>query len=297
MRDTSFVRLHYRREERNMAEMWCHRVDGDAFRGLVVESARVLVSTGKHTLAVDRHGNVLERRERRDIGRAPGASPTRLGEFGYALGEGELLRFETDELPVSRTPILLELFARHRERLSRSFADPTDEILRMVDEKISGWYRSVHLGVDRARERLLAIGQFPPWLASIRTDGTVDWVLIVGKYTDCCNSVGVVSHDGTLAHVSSCGQRITFITARGEVLSALDVEGHPGVLTTEGRDIAYVTFPGEGVAAYRPNKGHVGSVEIPGVTAAEVRDGVLYCVTEDPVAGILLKAFEEPSLG
>jgi hypothetical protein len=281
-----------------MNEMWCHSVDGDAFRGLVVESARVLVSTGKETLAVDRHGTVLERRERREIGRAPGASPTRLGEFGYALGEGELLRFETDAVPVSRTPILLELFARQRERVSRSFADPTDERVRaVIDEKISGWYRSVHLGVDRARERLIAIGQVPPWLASIRTDGAVDWVMIVGKFTDCCNWVGTVSHDGTLVHVSSCGQRITFITAQGEILSAHDVEGHPGALTTEGRDIAYVTFPGEGVAAYRPNKGHVGSVEIPGVTAAAVRDGVLYCVTEDPVAGFLLKAFEEPSFG
>jgi hypothetical protein len=281
-----------------MTELWCHRVDGDAFRGLVVESARVLASTGKETLTVDHHGTVLERRQRRDIGPAPGASLARLGEFGYVLGEGELLRFEADEMPVSRTPILLELFARQRERLSRSFADPTGERMRaVVDEQISGWYRSVYLGVDRARERLIAIGQFPPWLASIRTDGTVDWVMIVGKFTGCCNWVGVVSHDGTLVHVSSCGQRITFITAQGEILSAHDVEGYPGALTTEGRDIAYVTFPGEGVAAYRPNKGHVGSIEIPGVTAAEVRDGVLYCVTEDPEAGFLLKAFEEPFLG
>jgi hypothetical protein len=281
-----------------MVEMWCQRVDGDAFRGLVVESDRVLVSTGKETLAVDRRGTVIERRERRDIGRAPGAFRTRLGEFCYALDEGELLRFDADEMLVSRTPILLELFARHRERLSRIFADPTDERARgIVDEKLSGWYRTVHLDVDRARERLLAIGQFPPWLASIRTDGTVDWVLIVGKGSDCCNSAGVVSHDGTLAHVSSCGQRITFITAQGEILSAVDVEGYPSVLSTEGRDIAYVTFPGEGVAAYRPNKGHVGSVEIPGVITAEVRDGVLYCVTGDPAAGFLLKAFEEPSFG
>ena len=281
-----------------MREMWCHRVAGGAFRGLVVEAARVTVSTGKETLAVDRQGTVLERRERRELGSAPGASLARLGEFGYALEKGELLRFAADETLVSRTPIPLELFARHRERLSRAFANPTDErVSTMIDTKISRWYSSVCLDADRPRERLLAIGQFPPWLASIRTDGAVDWVLIVGKITGCCNWAGAVSRDGTLVHVSSCGQRVTFIAAEGEIVSAHDVVGFPGALSTEGRDIAYVTFRDEGVAAYRPNKGHIGSVDVPGLRAAEVRDGVLYCVTEDPVAGILLKGFEEPSLG
>jgi hypothetical protein len=279
-----------------MREMWCHQVEGDALRDLVIKTDRVLVSTGKETLAVSLQGAVLGRRERRETDRTPGVPLTRVGEFWYALERRELVRFAADGTLVSRTPIRLDLFARE---LRRAFAHPTDNQLNaMIDAKISNWDRSVYLRADSARKRLLAIGQsIPPWLAAIRTDGAIDWVLIAGKITGCCNWAGVVSRDGTLVHVSSCGQRVTFISAAGAILSAHDVEGFPGVLSTEGRDIAYVTFPDEGIAAYRPNAGHVGSVSIPGVIVAQVRDGVFYCVTKDPVAGIVLKAFEEPSFG
>jgi hypothetical protein len=283
----------------NMGEIWSHRVDGEAFERLVVEANRVLMSTKEETLIVDRDGAVLGRRLRRETDPAPGYSLPRVGEFGYALEDGALLQFAADETLVSRTPIPLDLFARHRDPLRRWFRNPTDEhVSAMIDAKISEWYRGVYLCADPARGRLLAIGMSnPPWLVRLRTDGTVDWVLIVGRFTDCCNWAGVVSRDGALVHVSSCGKRVTFITAAGEIVSAHDLPDCPIGLSTEGRDVAYVTFWDEGVAAYRPNQGHIGSVDIPGLRAAEVRDGVVYCVTEDPAAGVLLKAFRQPPFG
>ena len=284
-----------------MGELWCQRVEGDAFRGLVVESDRVLVSTGLQTLTVDLQGKVLERQERRDLSLASGPPHVRVGDHGYALQDGDLLRFDADGTMLSRTPIPVDLFARHRERLSSTFHPdtPAEMASAWVNHRIRAWYRNCYLAMDPTRERLLAVGQYPPWLAAIRTDGSVDWVRIVGKIIHCCNFIAVVSRDGTLAHVTSCGWRLTFLTAEGEVISTHDfarnIEGAPTDLSTEGRGVAYVTLLYQGVAAYRPTLGEVGALEIPWISRARVRDGVLYCVIQDPSEGVLIKAFEAPA--
>jgi hypothetical protein len=123
----------------------------------------------------------------------------------------------------------------------------------------------------------------------------------VGKISDCCNFVAVASRDGTLAHVTSCGWRLTFLSAEGEVISTHDFESSrnagaaPNDLSTEGRGVVYVTLLCQGVAAYRPTLGEVGTLEIPWVSRATVRDGLLYCIIRDPSDGILVKAFEAPA--
>lgn len=286
-----------------MGELWCHRVEGDSFPWLVVESDRVIVSTASQTLTVDLHGEVLDRCEGRDVAAARGPSPVRVGNDGYLLQAGELLRFDANERLLSRKPVPDDLFARHRERLSSAFRPdtPAGTAAAWVNDRIKNWSRSVSLAPDPARERLLAIGQYPPWLAAIRTDGTVDWVRIVGKTSDCCNFAAVISRDGTLAHVTSCGWRLTFLTTEGEVISTHGFASSgnswaaPNDLSTEGRGIAFVTLLCQGVVAYRPTLGEVGALEIPGITQAKARDGVLYCLLKDPLDGVLLKAFEAPA--
>jgi hypothetical protein len=290
--------------EQNMGELWCRRVEGNGLRvAIVAESDRVVVSTDAHTLTVDLQGEVVDRRERRDTSPPPSAPGVRLGNYGYAVQDGELLRFDADGTMISRTPIAPDLFERHRERLSSAFHPdtPAEAVSKQVNHWIDAGYRTGYLIPDPARERLLSIGQFPPWLAAIRTDGTVAWARIVGKTSDCCNFLAVASRDGTLAHVSSCGWRLTFVTAEGEILSthdfgpAPDFQGSPNDVSTEGRGVAYVTLLERGVAALRPTLGQVGALEIPGIQRATVRNGVLYCIVKDPADGTLLKAFEAPA--
>jgi hypothetical protein len=59
-----------------------------------------------------------------------------LGDCGYALWDGDLLHFAADGTMLSRTPIPVDLFARHRERLSSIFHPDTPA------EMASAWVNS-----------------------------------------------------------------------------------------------------------------------------------------------------------
>jgi hypothetical protein len=111
-----------------------------------------------------------------------------------------------------RTEIPIDQFERYRELFVRRFAEWTPTAAEVTDYQISGWWRSAGLLADPARGRLLAIGRNTPWLSAIRTDGGVEWALLIGSVSDCCNWAEVVAGDRTLAHFSSCGRRITFVT-------------------------------------------------------------------------------------
>ena len=275
-------------------ELWCHEVEGDAFRGLVVESDRVLVSTGRQTLVVSRAGDILGRHE---PPLAPDGRPVLAGgECRYELREGELLGLDARGARISGAPVANDPFEQHRERILGFFSNRTDATREWTDDKIRRWWRSADLVADPARQRLLAVGLVPPsWLVAIQPDGRVDWALVTGSMSTCCNSVGVVARDGTLAHFSSCGCRITFVTADGQIGSAYDIQPTPIHLATDGNGVAYVTLAGEGVAAYRPGVGLAGTYGIPHVRQAGVSGGILYAVIEDPPDLFRLQAFEEPT--
>jgi hypothetical protein len=111
--------------------------------------------------------------------------------------------------------------------------------------------------------------------------------------TDCCNGAEVVAGDGTLAHFSSCGRQITFVTTGGQIVSAHEVEGLPGHLLTNGRGVAYVTLIGGGIDPYRPMVGLTRTLAIPGLQQAHVKEGILFAVVDDLPDGFLLKAIQE----
>lgn len=279
-----------------MQVLWSQRVEGDAFRRLVIESDRALVSTGKQTLVVSRGGDVLDRHEPPLLGRNDDRSPTLIREKRYELAEGCLVELDAEGSQSLRAEIPIEQFERHRERFVRGFAEWTPEAAVWTEYRIGKWWRGAGLLADRARGRLLAYGGNTPWLAAIRTDGGVEWVLLIGSVTDCCNGVDVVAGNGTLAHFSSCGRRITFVTADGQIVSAHDIEGCSGHLMTNGRGVAYVTLIGEGIAAYQPMVGLTRLLEIPRLQQAQVKEGILYAVVDDPAEGsFLLEAIQEPT--
>jgi hypothetical protein len=270
-------------------------VEGDAYRGLVIESDRALVSTGRQTLVVSRGGEVLERHEPARLDWYDRRSPILLGERRYELAEGCLVAFDADGSQRLRTEIPIDKFEHHRELFARRFAEWTPDAAAWTDYQIRGWWRGAGLLADTERGRLLAFGGNTPWLAAIRTDGGVEWVLLIGSVTDCCNGTEVVAGDGTVAHFSSCGRRITFVTTGGQVVSAHDVEDPAGHLMTNGRGVAYVTLTGRGIAAFRPTVGLTRTLEIPGLQQAHVEEGILYALVDDRPDGFVLDAFQEPT--
>jgi hypothetical protein len=275
--------------------LWSHRVEGDAFRRLVIESDRALVSTGRQTLVVSRGGDVLDRHEPPLLGRNDSGSLILLGENRYELADGCLVEFDTDGSQNQRAEIPIDQFERYRDCFARAFAEWTPVAAEWTDHQIRKWWRSAGLLPDPARGRLLAFGGNTPWLVTLRTDGGVEWVLLIGAVTDCCNGVEVVAGDGTLAHFSSCGRRVTFVTTGGQIVSAHDVDGLPSHLLTNGRGVAYVTLIGRGIAEYRPLVGFTRTVEIPGLQQARIKERILYAVVDDLPDGFLLKAIREPT--
>ena len=278
-----------------MEALWSHRVEGDAFRGLVIDSDRALVSTGKQTLVVSRGGEVLDRREPPLIGPEHSRSFESLGEKRYQLGERALLEVDAQGSEIARTEIPLDLFESHREWFINSFAEKTPEVAEIADHWIGRWWRSAHLVADPGRARLLAIGASMPWLVAIRTDGGVEWVRPIGGFADCCNSGDLVAGDGTFAFLSACGRRITFLTAEGQTLSTHDVVEGADHLLADGRGVAYVSQFHSGLAVYRPMIGLVRTFDIPYLESAQLADGIIYTVIADPPDGFMLRAFQEPT--
>jgi hypothetical protein len=270
-------------------------VEGDFFRGLVIESDRVFVSTNWQTLVVSRGGDVLERHEPAPLDWSDRRSPILLGERRYELAEGCLVEFDAEGSQSLRAEIPLDKFECHRESFVRLIAEGTPEAAARTDYQIRGWWRGAGLLADPARGRLLAFGNNTPWLAAIRTDGGIEWVLLIGSVTDCCNGTEIVAGDGTVAHFSSCGRRITFVTTGGQVVSGHDVEDPAVHLVTNGRGVAYLTLIGRGIAAYRPTVGLTRTLEIPDLQQAYVEEEILYAVVEDRPNGVILKAIQEPT--
>jgi hypothetical protein len=276
--------------------LWSHRVEGDSFRWLVIESDRALVSTARQTLVVSRTGEFLDRYPTPEPVRHDIDSSVRLGKNRYELSDGYLTEFGAKGSQARRVEIQRDQFERHRESFVRQFGDGTPAAAAFIDQRIRDWWRSTYLVADSGRGRLLAIGGNVPWLTAVRIDGGVVWALLIGSPTDCCNSAEIVADDGTLAHFSSCGRRITFVAEDGEVVSTHTIDGpSSGRLLTNRRGVAYVTIINEGIHAYRPTTGRTNTVEIPGMQHAELKDGTLYVVRKDSSDACVVQAIREPA--
>ena len=216
-----------------------------------------------------------------------------MGDGRYALAEGELLRTDANGSLISRAAIVSAPLERQLEGAIRRATQGVPTFETAIENQIRRWWWTTGLVADSERERLIVIGLVIPWLAALRTDGNVEWVRLDRTGIDCCNSA-VVANDGTLAHFSSCGRWITFVTTEGNFVSSHDVDGEPAQLLTNGRGVAYVVDLAGRLLAYRPGVGPVLTVEVPHLWHADVRDGILYTVIRHPSDGILVVAFREP---
>lgn len=111
------------------------------------------------------------------------------------------------------------------------------------------------------------------WVMSLGLDGTVDWVALPSE--SCCNHVVLVGD--LIAHTSSCGQRLTFFTATGQVQRSHELELHGAF--SNGREGVCVRAP-ESVTGFDARGEQQWRVDVPGVRGGAARDGVLYVMTE-----------------
>lgn len=118
-------------------------------------------------------------------------------------------------------------------------------------------------------------------------DGTVDWVTLAGD--GCCNNVCLVG-DALIAHASSCGGLLSFLTSDGQVLRTHHIEelsvafpnGQDGICARTSNSVRGFDMTGE----------QRWSVEVPNLSAASACGGVLYTVAGD--TSLELSAFALP---
>ena len=245
------------------------------------------MSTGSCSVAFDGDGQVVQTTE---VHEARAVAPLAwLQRRAYHLSDGALVCYDAESRTTSRSLVPIDPFATHRERLVRSF-------LQFTDEKIRQWDRCTFLVADPEHERLIFTGySIPPWLGALRPDGSTAWVRVVGKNTDCCNQIEIVSSDGTIAHHSSCGRRLTFVDRAGTTVSVHELARPASGIATERKGVVYLSFPDEGVDAYQIDRGPLWTLDIPMLCRAIVHDGVVYAVTDNREGEIALSAFAAPA--
>ena len=268
-------------------ELWRRTIAGDALRTFSLEPDRVVVSTGLCSVEFDSDGRVLQTTE---VPEARAVPPRAwLLRHAYHLSDGALVCYDAESRTTTRALVPIEPFAAHKERLERSF-------LQSTDDKIRQWDRYTFLVADPEHDRLIFTGySIPPWLGALRPDGSTAWVNVMGKNTDCCNELAIVSSDGTIAHHSSCGGRLTFVDRAGATVSVHELARPSSGIATERKGVVYISFLDEGVGAYQIDRGLLWTLDIPMLSRAAVRDGVVYGVTDDRAGEIALSAFAAPA--
>jgi hypothetical protein len=271
---------------------------GGSCRRLDVEGNHVIVSSDDETVIVGRAGDVLQRRAPDRL-----ALPS-LGEYRYSLDEGELVELDSRGVERARAALPVEPFARYRDRLLEELGGSAwlngdgepgwrAAIAELADHMIQDVWRGVGLVADPPRGRLLVVGWSYPWLAALRTNGAVDWVTVVGRYGSCCNDVCVMSDGKTFAHFSSCGARLTFLSANGDIEFQYEVRPFSSNLRTTGAGVAQIVVPDEGIAEYRPGAGLVRMLEVPGIRDAVRADGITFAAIQDQERRLSLVAFDD----
>jgi hypothetical protein len=268
-------------------QLWRRTIAGDALRSFSLKPDRVLVSTGLCSVAFDEDGQVLQTTEVHEV-RAV-APLAWLDRRGYHLSDGALVCYDAESRTTSRAMVPIEPFTDHKERLVRSF-------LQFTDEKIRQWDQFTSLVADPEHERLIFTKySIPPWLGALRPDGSTAWVRVMGKNTDCCNQIELASSDGTIAHHSSCGCRLTFVDCAGATVSSHELGRPASGIATERKGVVYLSFIDGGVGAYQIDRGPLWTLDIPMLCRAAVRDGVVYAVTDNREGEIAVSAFAAPT--
>jgi hypothetical protein len=185
--------------------------------------------------------------------------------FIYQLRDDHLYRYvETGEL-VEKVPVPIEPFRAALRELCKT-EQAIDRYLRFS--------RHLALRCHPRRPCLIAFDTGPHgWLTRLRPDGALEWLTALSP--GCCNSICFVG-DEVIVHTSSCGRRVSFVAVDGVVFRSHELD----VLWSVANDQGAVFAVGlDAVRAFDPDGEPAWKLDLPDITAAEVRGTTLYVVT------------------
>jgi hypothetical protein len=180
--------------------------------------------------------------------------------FVYSVVDGHLQRSEGGEV-IERIPIPREPFAA-------------------MSKDLDGWPDTVKfpprldLAYQPKLDRFIASNwSLFAWALCLGRDGTVDWVRMLSDA--CCNHLCFVGD--RIAHSSSCGQRLTFLSLDGEVGRTHELPELTGKIA---RDDGIVVVEAAGVLhAFDQHGEPRWNLDAPNLGGMCLREGTLYIVT------------------
>ena len=276
---TTYVNAHAHR---------CYAIDPDGAVAWTAEGVygkcaapggRLIATNDRNEMLVlDRDGAERERRpmgaERWSVSGWQGAEPIRstavgarwVDPFAYALFDHHLHRYDAAGNLLARTAIPRRPFEVELRRRP-DLANLPKPVL---------FPECFDLEYHAPRRRLIASHwSVLAWTMSLQLDGGVDWVSLVGDA--CCNSICFAGESVTV-HTSSCGSRVSFLSADGAVFRAHEVDGalHAVPDGRVGGGVCVLTS--DAIRAF-DERGEPGwTIELPGLRAAIARAGTLYAV-------------------
>jgi hypothetical protein len=205
---------------------------------------------------------------------------------GYALFEGHLHRYDIDATLVSSVRIPEAPF---RAKLKESGGRMIDWPPEFVDGLVS--LRSCYLIHDQRHGRLIAANMsMPAWVVALGLDGAIHWLALPS--IECCNYTCLVPSRDVVAHLSSCGNRLTLLGGSGEVLRTRDFEQSPVHVFPDGGGGFCVQFIDGGITAFDVQGEPRWNLEVPGIGREFVHERVLYIVRPRTIDTLEIKAFD-----
>jgi outer membrane protein assembly factor BamB len=180
--------------------------------------------------------------------------------FVYAVVDGQLQRSQGGEV-LERIPIAREPFAA-------------------IDKDLTCWPEGVRfpmrldLAYNAKLDRFIASHwSLLAWTLCLRRDGTVDWLRLL---TDaCCNFVCFVGD--RIAHTSSCGETLSFLSLAGEVGRTHQLPELTGKIVGDGGTV--IVEAAGALHAFDANGEPRWKLDAPNLGGMCFRDGVLYIVS------------------
>ena len=213
----------------------------------------------------------------------PSRDGLRVGSVGYVVADRTFRRYGPDGTLLSSVPLPAEPFedALHR-------AGPDARTMFKTVLPPFPYPRSlVH---DGSPNRIIASSwSLPGWVMAVDLLGHVEWVRV--PILDCCNSVLVLAADDTIAHISTCGRRLTFLSGDGATRRVHDFEDHPGFISPDGAHGVFIGFVEGGLAGWDAHGSPTWSIDSPPVETAISDAGMIYAVTPSETSGLDLTAF------
>jgi hypothetical protein len=248
------------------------RLAGGAWRG--VDSVN----------AGDAAPSVWEGVEVGDSDGSPHRGGVRIGSVDYALTDGALSRYARDGELLSRVALPMDPFIAAMRQ-----AGPA-AVSRF--EHFSGQLKQAQpLVYDERHNRIIAwTWSLPGWVMAVGLDGAIAWVTV--PTIECCNFVCLLPREDVIVHLSSCGNRVTFISGDGGTQGARKVQASPTSICPDCEGGVVVTFVEGGMAGFDALGTQKWALDCPQVKRAIVEAGVIYAVLSPGPGRLEASAFD-----